>query len=87
LTVTPASISYFNELPRGGTTFVFAWDRQKRTWHLQHVEATSVENGPSGVIVSKSVLDYPSTLPWVTVDAFVPRTIRDSLRSHRTVVH
>lgn len=28
LTVTPASISYFNELPRGGTTYVFEWDRQ-----------------------------------------------------------
>jgi len=87
LTVSPTSVSYFNELQRGGTTYVFAWDGQKRAWHLQHVEATSVENGESGVIVSKSVLDYPATLPWLTVDAFTPKLIRDSLRTHRAVVH
>jgi hypothetical protein len=87
LTVSPTSVSYFNELQRGGTTYVFAWDGQKRAWHLQHVEATSVENGESGVIVSKSVLDFPATLPWLTVDAFAPELIRDSLRTHRAVVH
>ncbi len=87
LTVSPTSVSYFNELQRGGTTCAFAWDGQKHAWHLQHVEATSVENGESGVIVSKSDLDYPATLPWLTVDAFVPKLIRDSLRSHRAVVH
>jgi hypothetical protein len=87
LTVTPTSVSYFNELPRGGATYVLAWDGQKRAWHLQHVEATSVENGASGVIVSKSVLDYPATLPWLTVDTFAPKLIRDALRAHRTIVH
>lgn len=87
LTVSPTSVSYFNELQRGGATYVFAWDGQKRAWHLQHVEATSVENGESGVVVSKSVLDYPATLPWLTMDAFAPKLIRDSLRAHRTVVH
>lgn len=87
LTVSPTSVSYFNELPRGGTTYVFAWDGQKRSWHLQHVDATSVDNGESAVIVWKSVLDYPATLPWLTVDAFSPKLIRDSLRTHRTVVH
>lgn len=87
LTVAPTSVAYFNELPRGGTTYAFAWDGQKRAWHLQHVEATSVENGESGVIVSRSVLDYPGTLPWLTVDAFSPKVIRDALRTHRSVVH
>jgi len=87
LTVAPTSVTYFNELSRGGTTYAFAWDGQKRAWHLQHVEATSVENGKSGVIVSKSVLDYPGTLPWLTVDAFSPKVIRDALRTHRSVVH
>lgn len=87
LTVAPTSVTYFNELSRGGTTYAFAWDGQKRAWHLQHVEATSVENGESGVIVSKSVLDYPDTLPWLTVDAFSPKVIRDALRTHRSVVH
>ncbi|MEX1826804.1 hypothetical protein [Luteibacter sp. CQ10] len=86
LTVAPTSVTYFNELSRGGTTYAFAWDGQKRAWHLQHVEATSVENGESGVIVSKSVLDYPGTLPWLTVDAFSPKVIRDALRAHRSVV-
>ncbi|SEV96684.1 hypothetical protein SAMN04515660_1370 [Luteibacter sp. 329MFSha] len=87
LTVDSTSVTYFNELQRGGTTYAFAWDGQKRAWHLQHVEATTVENGESGVIVSKSVLDYPGTLPWLTVDAFSPKVIRDSLRTHRSVVH
>lgn len=87
LTVDPTSVTYFNELSRGGTTYAFAWDAQKHVWHLQHVEATSVENGESGVIVSKSVLDYPGTLPWLTVDAFSPKVIRDALRAHRSVVH
>ncbi len=86
LTVAPTSVTYFNELPRGGTTYAFAWDGQKRAWHLQHVEATSVENGESGVIVMKSVLDYPATLPWLTMDAFTPKVIREPLRAHRTVV-
>lgn len=87
LTVSPSSFSYFNELQRGGTTYVFAWDGQKRTWHLQHVEATSVENGESGVIVYKSVLDYPATLPLLTIDAFSPKAIREALHTHRAVVH
>jgi len=87
LTVTPTSVTYFNELARGGTTYAFAWDGEKHAWHLQHVEATSVENGDSGVIVSKSVLDYPGTLPWLTVDAFSPKVIRDSLRTHRFAMH
>lgn len=87
LTVGPTSVGYFNELPRGSTTYAFAWDGQKRAWHLQHVEATSVENGESGVIVSKSVLDYPATLPWLSVDGFSPKAIRESLHAHRTVVH
>lgn len=87
LTVRPTSVSYFNELPRGGTTYAFAWDGQKGAWHLQHVEATSVENGESGVIVSKSVLDYPATLPWLTMDAFSPKAIREALHTHRAVVH
>lgn len=87
LTVSPTSVTYFNELPRGGTTYAFAWDGQKLAWHLQHVEATSVENGESGVIVSKSLLDYPATLPWLTMDAFSPKAIREALHAHRTVVH
>ena len=87
LTASPTSVSYFNELPRGGTTYAFAWDAQKHVWHLQHVEATSVENGESGAIVSKSVLDYPATLPWLTVDAFSPKAIREALHTHRAVVH
>ncbi|SDF40294.1 hypothetical protein [Dyella sp. 333MFSha] len=87
LTVSPTSVAYFNELPRGGTTYAFGWDGQKRVWHLQQVEATSVENGESGVIVSKSVLDYPATLPWLTIDAFSPKAIREALHAHRTVFH
>jgi len=87
LTASPTSVSYFNELPRGGTTYAFAWDAQKHVWHLQHVEATSVENGESGAIVSKSVLDYPVTLPWLTMDAFSPKAIREALHTHRAVVH
>jgi hypothetical protein len=87
LTASLTSVSYFNELPRGGTTYAFAWDAQKHVWHLQHVEATSVENGESGVIVSKSVLDYPATLPLLTMDAFSPKAIREALHTHRAVVH
>lgn len=87
LTASPTSVSYFNELPRGGTTYAFAWDAQKHVWHLQHVEATSVENGESGAIVSKSVLDYPATLPLLTMDAFSPKAIREALHTHRAVVH
>ncbi|WP_369926595.1 hypothetical protein [Xanthomonas sp. NCPPB 2632] len=87
LTVTPTSVTYFNELSRGGTTYAFAWDAQKHGWHLQHVEATSVENGESGVIVYKSVLDYPATLPLLTIDAFSPKAIREALHTHRAVVH
>jgi hypothetical protein len=87
LTVSPTSVTYFNELPRGGTTYAFAWDTQKHVWHLQHVEATSVENGEDNVIVTKSVLDYPATLPLLTIDAFSPKAIREALHSHRSVVH
>lgn len=87
LKVSPTSVSYFNELPRGGTTYAFAWDAQKHVWHLQHVEATSVENGEDNVIVSKSVLDYPATLPLLTIDAFSPKAIRETLHTHRAVVH
>lgn len=79
LTVAPTSLTYFNELSRGGSTYAFAWDGQKRAWHLHHVEATRVENGVSGIIVSKAVLDYPGTLS--------PKVIRDALRTHRSVVH
>lgn len=86
LTVAPTSVTYFNELQRGGTTYAFAWDGQKRDWHLQHVEATTVENEGSGVIVMKSELDYPATLPWLTLNAFAPKVIREPLRSHRAVV-
>ena len=87
LTVSPTSVTYFNELPRGGTTYAFAWDAQKHVWHLQHVEATSVENGESEVIVTKSVLDYPATLPLLTIDAFSPKAIREALHIHRSIVH
>lgn len=86
LTVTPNSITYFNELPRGGTTYGFAWDSTKRTWHLQHVEATWVENGETGVVVYRSVIAYPATLPWLAFDAFSPKTVANMVRTHRTVV-
>lgn len=86
LNVTPSEIAFFNEQPRGGTTYTFAWSNEKSAWHLQHVEASSVENGESGVIVRKSVLDYPTSLPWISLTDFDPKLIRESLTRNRQIV-
>jgi hypothetical protein len=86
LAVSATEISFFNELPRGGTTYTFAWSSEKFSWHLQHVEATSVQNGDTGVVVYRSVLDYPSSLPWISLADFNPKLIRDSVAEHRNVV-
>ncbi|QWT21280.1 hypothetical protein KPL74_04595 [Bacillus sp. NP157] len=86
LKVTPTSVSYFNELTRGGTTFTFAWNPAKAAWNLQHVEATSVQNTEGGVTVFKSVLDYPATLPWIALSEFDPKAIREALVRNRAIV-
>jgi hypothetical protein len=86
LDVSATEISFFNELPRGGTTYTLAWSREKSSWHLQHVEATSVQNGDTGVLVYRSVLDYPSSPPWISLNDFDPKLIRDSVAKHRNVL-
>jgi hypothetical protein len=86
LDVSATEISFFNELPRGGTTYTFAWSHEKSSWHLQHVEATSVQNGDTGVLVYRSVLDYPSSLPWISLSDFDPKLIRDSVAKHRNAL-
>jgi uncharacterized protein YecT (DUF1311 family) len=86
LTVTSNEIIYFNQLARGGTTYSFAWSKEKAAWHLQHVETTSVQNGDAGVVVYKSVLDYPSSLSWISLTDFDPKLIRESVARNRKVV-
>ncbi|GAB5343233.1 hypothetical protein PFUM301598_17100 [Pseudomonas fluorescens] len=86
LTLTPTTVSYMNELARGGATYVFAWDSYKRAWYIKHVDVSWVENGETGVNVYTSALDYPATLPWLTLDTFTPKAIRDAVRSHRSLV-
>jgi len=86
LTVTPTEISYFNELARGGTTYTFTWSNDKTQWHLQHVDASSVQNEGGGVVVYKSVLDYPSQLSWIPLTDFDPKLIRESVSKNRKVV-
>lgn len=86
LTVTSNEITYFNELARGGTTYTFAWSNEKSAWHLQHVEASSVENGDSGVVVYKSTLDYPSDISWISLTDFDPKLIRESIAKNRKAV-
>jgi hypothetical protein len=86
LTVTSSEITYFNELARGGTTYTFVWSKEKSAWHLQHVEATSVQNGDSGVAVYKSILDYPSSLSWISLTDFDPKLIRESIVKNRKTV-
>lgn len=86
LTLSPTSVAYFNELSRGGTTYAFSWAKDESTWHLQHVEATSVQNTDDGVAVYKSVLDYPSALPWIALGDFDPTTIRAAMMKNRKAV-
>lgn len=86
LIVTSNQITYFNELARGGTTYSFAWSEEKSAWHLQHVEASSVQNGDNGIVVYKSVLDYPSTLSWISLADFDPALIRESIARNRKIV-
>lgn len=81
LIVTPTTVSYMNELVRGGATYVFALDSGKRTWYIKHVDASWVENSETGVTVYKFALDYSATLPWLTLDIFKPKAIRDAVRS------
>lgn len=86
LTLSPTSVSYFNELSRGGTTYNFSWAKDKSAWHLQHVEASSVQNTETGVVVYKSVLDYPYTLPWIALGDFDPKAIRGAMMKNRKAV-
>ena len=86
LTVNSNEITYFNELARGGTTYSFAWSKDKSAWHLQHVEATSVQNGDDGVVVYKSILDYPTSLPWISLTDFDPKVIREPIAQNRKTV-
>lgn len=86
LTATSNEITYFNELARGGTTYSFEWSKEKSAWHLQHVEATSVQNGDSGVVVYRSTLDYPSSLPWISLADFDPKLIREPIAKNRKAV-
>lgn len=86
LTVTSNEITYFNELARGGTTYSFAWSKEKSAWHLQHIETTSVQNGKSGIVVYKSVLDYPSSLSWIPLADFDPKLIREPIAKNRKAV-
>ena len=86
LTVSSTEITYFNELARGSTAYTFAWSKEKSDWHLQHVEASSVQNGDDGVVVYKSVLDYPSSLPWIALTDFDPKLIREAVAKSRSTV-
>lgn len=86
LTVTPTEISYFNEQPRGGTVYTFSWCRRWFAWHLQHVEASSVENGEKGVVVQKSVLDFPQRITWISLADFDPVLLRENLAKNRKTV-
>lgn len=86
LTVNPGEVTYFNEMARGGTTYRFAWSGEKSAWHLQHVEATSVENGDNGIAVYRSVLDYPSSLTWISLADFDPKQIQDSIAKSRQAI-
>lgn len=86
LTVEPDKITYFNELSRGGATYTISWSRDKLAWHLQHIEASSVENDQNGVTVYKSSLEYPATLPWMALTDFEPRLLREFIVKNRKVV-
>ena len=86
LNLASDEITYFNESARGGTTYTFMWSKEKSTWHLQHVEASSVQNGDAGVVVYKSILDYPSSLPWISLTAFDPKLIRGPIAKNRKAV-
>jgi hypothetical protein len=87
LSVEPGRLSFFNESAKGGTTFSFAYDHQRNAWHLDKAESTTVGTDSSGSVeVLKSSLAYPDSIPWIPLESFDPRLLRESTAGHRKLV-
>jgi len=84
LSVEPGKISFYNELSKGGASYTFSYDSKKAAWHLSQADSTSVQQGSSGEIeVYKASLTFPATLPWVPLNQFDPKSLRQLIEKHR----
>jgi hypothetical protein len=75
LTATPASIVYINQKDKGGSTFYFAWSKEKNAWYLQQATASN----PDGSSVTNVSASYPRDFAWTPMSSVDPDAMAEIL--------
>jgi len=87
LVVSSNQLSFSNELSKGGSTYTFSYDATRSSWHLTRVDSTSVATGISGEVeVHKAELAYPDSIPWLSIDQFDPKALRQAIKKNSRLI-
>jgi hypothetical protein len=86
LVIGPNEFTYSNVLDKGGASYTFTYE-PREAWRFSRAESTHVSMDESGgIAVYRSTVSYPEDASFVSIEAFDPKALRDSLYKRRVRV-